>query len=128
MTYTYGSYGAITKQKGTSANPLLFAGQYRDAESGLYYLQARYYDPSTGQFMSVDPALAVTGIRYGYAESDPVNFVDPLGLASSPQATSSCQSNPTSWWCNKQVQQACRAAQTVAGWIDPFVREINSWQ
>ncbi len=78
-TYTYDSYGLIAKMTGTSTNPLLFASQYRDAESGLYYLQARYYDPSTGQFMSVDPALSVTGQPYSYADGDPVNLADPTG-------------------------------------------------
>ena len=78
-TYTYDSYGLIAKTTGTSTNPLLFAGQYRNTESGLYYLQVRYYDPSTGQFISVDPALSVTGQPYSYAGGNPVNAVDPTG-------------------------------------------------
>ena len=41
---------------------------------------ARYYDPSTGQFLSVDPDLAETGQPYAYAGDDPVNLTDPLGL------------------------------------------------
>ena len=40
----------------------------------------RYYDPVTAQFISVDPALSVTGQPYSYAGGDPVNGVDPLGL------------------------------------------------
>jgi len=40
----------------------------------------RYYDPVTAQFVSVDPALGVTGQPYAYAGGDPVNGVDPSGL------------------------------------------------
>ena len=40
----------------------------------------RYYDPSTAQFVSVDPAVATTGAPYYYAEDDPVNGTDPSGL------------------------------------------------
>ena len=78
-TYTYDSYGLIKSKTGTATTPLLFAGQYQDAESGLYYLRARYYDPSTGQFMSVDPALSLAGQPYSYAGDDPVNGVNATG-------------------------------------------------
>src|SRR5271167_60827 len=39
----------------------------------------RYYDPGTGQFLSVDPAVSVTNQPYGYANEDPANQVDPDG-------------------------------------------------
>lgn len=44
-------------------------------------MRAREYDPSTGQFLSVDPFAAVTGAPYNYAADDPVNNVDPTGLS-----------------------------------------------
>ncbi|WP_168216908.1 putative toxin [Cellulomonas sp. Y8] len=44
------------------------------------YLRARYYDPSTGQFVSVDPAIDATRSMYGYTNGNPLQFVDPLGL------------------------------------------------
>lgn len=56
-----------------------FAGEYTDA-TGLVYLRARYYDPSTGQFVSVDPAIDATRSMYGYTNGNPLQFVDPLGL------------------------------------------------
>jgi RHS repeat-associated protein len=40
----------------------------------------RYYDPATGQFISSDPLVDVTGQPYAYVGGDPVNEVDPLGL------------------------------------------------
>ena len=74
----YGNLAASTNP-GQVTNPFRFAGQYTDAESGLYYLRARYYDPSTGQFITRDPALAVTDQPYAYVESNPLNFSDPSG-------------------------------------------------
>jgi hypothetical protein len=41
----------------------------------------RYYDPATGQFLSVDPMVATTGEAYAYTGDDPVNDTDPSGLA-----------------------------------------------
>ena len=43
-------------------------------------LVGRYYDPGTGQFLSVDPDVAETGQPYAYTGDDPVNGTDPLGL------------------------------------------------
>ena len=42
----------------------------------------RYYDPSTDQFLSVDPDLAETGQAYAFTGDDPLNATDPLGLHS----------------------------------------------
>ena len=56
------------------------AGQYTDVAAGLLHaMRARWYDPGTGQFMSVDPELAETGQPYAYAADDPVNATDPTG-------------------------------------------------
>ncbi len=44
--------------------PIGYAGGYRDAAIGLLYLIARYYDPTTGQFLSVDPLVAQTLTPY----------------------------------------------------------------
>ncbi len=57
-----------------------YAGQYQDAATGLYNMRARWYDPSTDVFTSVDPDLASTDQPYSYAADDPVNNSDPLGL------------------------------------------------
>ncbi len=83
-TYQYDAYGATTASTGSLTNPFRYAGGYRDAESGLYYLQARYYDPSTQQFLSVDPLLAVTGQAYNYVAGSPTNATDPSGKCIGP--------------------------------------------
>lgn len=82
QAYDYSPYGSV-RVKGGQASPvtsLLFTGAYRDAESGLLYLHARTYDPGTGQFLTVDPLVALTHQAYGYANGAPLDVVDPLGL------------------------------------------------
>ena len=80
-TATYDPYGRLTASTGR-LSPLGFAGEYTDAETGFVYLRARYYDPGTAQFLTVDPAYSLTNSRHGYVDGDPLNFTDPLGLLS----------------------------------------------
>ena len=53
---------------------------HRRRASGTASLVDRYYDPATGQFLSVDPAIGITGQPYAYTGGDPVNETDPTGL------------------------------------------------
>jgi RHS repeat-associated protein len=78
-TYAYDPYGNVLAVGGTATTPFLYAGQYRDAESGLYYMRARYYEPSTAQFLSRDPSLATTRAPYAYVSANPLNWTDPSG-------------------------------------------------
>jgi RHS repeat-associated protein len=90
-TFTFDSYGNVTASTGSVTSPLMFTGQYKDAESSLYYLRARYYDPGTGQFISRDPAVATTREPYAYVGDNPLNGTDPSGLCSlNPFAGDSC--------------------------------------
>jgi RHS repeat-associated protein len=79
-TFTFDPYGRLTASTGTATTPILYAGQYRDSESGLYYMRARYYDPGSGQFLTLDPADALTGQPYKYADDNALNWRDPGGL------------------------------------------------
>ena len=80
-TFSYAPYGGLEGATGTATTPLGFAGQYTDAGTGLQYLRARFYDPGTGQFLSRDPIEEVTREPYSYAQQNPLNLVDPKGLA-----------------------------------------------
>jgi RHS repeat-associated protein len=82
-SYIFDSYGSLISSTGSITNPLLFAGQYQDPESGLYYLRARYYDPATGQFTSIDPVVQTTRQPYAYVAGNPLNAIDPRGLQGS---------------------------------------------
>jgi RHS repeat-associated protein len=79
-SYSYDPYGNLTASTGTLANPIQYAGQYVDSESGLYYLRARYYEPVTGQFLTIDPVVARTRAPYAYTADSPLNGRDPSGL------------------------------------------------
>jgi RHS repeat-associated protein len=78
-TYAYSPYGSLSSSSGSVSTSLLFAGQYLDNETGLYYLRARYYDPATAQFLTRDPAFGITHNPYGYAGNSPANGGDPTG-------------------------------------------------
>ena len=57
-------------------------GYLRDSESGFYICTLRYYDPSAGRWITRDPIGYAGGSNlYGYVGNDPVNAVDPSGLA-----------------------------------------------
>jgi RHS repeat-associated protein len=83
-TAGYDPYGNLIGSQTTT--PLGYDGAYTDAETGLLYLIDRYYDPTTGQFLSVDPLVAATGQPYAYANGNPVSNSDPTGLSFDPGA------------------------------------------
>ncbi len=56
-----------------------YAGQYTDP-TGLIYLRARYYDPTSAQFLTIDPLQATTYNPYGCTGGNPLQFTDPSGL------------------------------------------------
>jgi RHS repeat-associated protein len=78
---SYDSFGNITIETEAIPNNLRLAGQYQDEETGLYYNWNRYYDPSTGRYISADPIGLDGGMNlYAYVQNDPVNWIDPNGL------------------------------------------------
>jgi RHS repeat-associated protein len=78
-TYAYTPHGEPVAATGATT-PIGWAGEYRDNETGLVYLRARYYDPTTAQFLTRDPIEALTRSAYGYAGNNPINMIDPSGL------------------------------------------------
>ena len=79
----YDSFGNVLSQTNSgNAMRLGYTGQQFDAETGLYYDHARYYDPATGRFLSTDPSGFSAGDAnlYRYVGNRPVNNTDPTGL------------------------------------------------
>lgn len=66
-------------------NPIRYRGYYYDQDTGLYYLNARYYNPQWRRFISPDDTAYlnlenVNGINlYAYCNNDPINYADPSG-------------------------------------------------
>ncbi len=77
-TATYDAWGNPTNGGLMSQTPYGYAGSYTDP-TGLTYNIGRYYDPTTGQFLSVDPLVAQTSEPYSYVAGDPINATDPDG-------------------------------------------------
>ena len=82
MTYT--AHGVILERTGITPLGALYVGESRDFTTGLDYLRARYYDSTTGRFLSRDPLAGLLGQpitqnSYLYASADPVNSKDPSG-------------------------------------------------
>jgi RHS repeat-associated protein len=82
--YAYDPFG-VPVVAGDASNPYQFTGEAWDAEVGLLYLRARYYQPEVGRFITKDPWIGEdqrpgTLNRYVYVTNNPVNLVDPAGL------------------------------------------------
>jgi RHS repeat-associated protein len=82
--HDYGPFGQpLTSNGSTILNARAYINERHDAETGLMYLHARYYDPLLGRFLSpdtLDPILPGVDVnRYAYALNDPINLSDPNG-------------------------------------------------
>ena len=83
----FDAWGNPIVEAGQSANKFGYTGHQMDDESGLIYAQARYYDPETGRFLTLDPAeanpdLPLTYNSYLYAYGNPTVWIDPDGRES----------------------------------------------
>src|SRR4030042_5863852 len=66
-----------------------FTNQQYDKESGLYYYNARYYDPHLGSFITPDPARDGAN-HYSYCSANPIKYTDPTGLTDDDGWDSTC--------------------------------------
>ena len=82
----YAPFGGIHQDEGSQGmDTETFAGHPRDPTTGLHYMRARWQNPTTGSFLSVDPMVGNIARpqslnAYSYAEGDPLNLTDPTGL------------------------------------------------
>lgn len=79
--YAYRPFGTPERNDLGVAGNMRWRGLPYDAETGLYYVRARYYDAETGRFLSEDPIGLDGGInQYAFGGNDPINHRDPSGL------------------------------------------------
>ena len=93
VEYSYDAWGKLLTTTGSKAdtigklNPFLYRGYYFDAETGLYYLNSRYYDAQTGRFTNADDTDILLEDQdnltehnlFAYCLNNPVNMADDDG-------------------------------------------------
>ena len=83
-TYYYDAFGNILEQTGNANNSITYAGYQYDGETGLYYLNARMYDPKIARFLQEDTYLGdrndpLSLNLYTYCYNNPIIYFDPTG-------------------------------------------------
>ena len=89
--YTYDAWGLLLTTSGSMAstvgkyNPFRYRSYYYDTETGFYYLQSRYYDPTVGRFLNADGIIGANGgilgyNMFAYCNNNPVMHSDPSGM------------------------------------------------
>ena len=89
----HSAWGQVVEVKGRPAeqgarpvaSPFRLLGQYHDEETGLCYTRFRYFEAATGRWLSPDPLGVVGGANLLGFNGNPLNAVDPLGLACDPK-------------------------------------------
>ena len=98
VTYTYDAWGKVLSQTDTSIynlanlNPFRYRGYVYDYQTGLYYLQSRYYDPITGRFLNADvycdTQTSVLGTNmFTYCGNNSIMYIDENGCWNSSDHT-----------------------------------------
>ena len=124
ISYTYDAWGNFTTtyHNGCTAsnhanlNPFRYRGYYYDSETGLYYLQSRYYDPVIGRFINLDAYVSTgQGIlgnnMFTYCGNNPVNRTDCSGHA----------------WYDNVWNWITSTADDVKDWVEDKVESVGEW-
>jgi RHS repeat-associated protein len=128
--YTYNPYGSLKTSTTTAgaSTPLRYDGQYTSTDSGLIYLRARTYDPQTAQFLTIDPALFVTGRPYTYAVDNPLSVEDLSGECTGPTSQACADAKARLFILQTMIGGAVGASVTfIAGTVVVASTGIFSW-
>jgi RHS repeat-associated protein len=96
----------VRNEKGIIRQPIRFQGQYHDEESGLYYNRWRFYDPLQGRYVTQDPIGLLGGVNGFAYPTNPVEWVDPLGLREVPPVPPGVAKDD--WACVHGDELACQ--------------------
>lgn len=94
--FRYDAYGNPTESADYASDPYRYTSQAWDSGPGLVHDGARAYDPSTGRFLSTDPAGSAGASAYAYAGDNPTSFSDPSGRVRGQCAPNCGDPNPPS--------------------------------
>jgi RHS repeat-associated protein len=115
--FDYTPYGVAVASMSPAPNGPGYTGHVNDPDTGFVYMQARYYDPSTGRFLSIDPVGPSPGNlfnlnRYDYANNNPINHTDPDGRCADG---ASCDQMVQSYgaWANANPEEADKIGRDV---------------
>lgn len=109
--YAYDAWGntLLSATDVGTRNKFRYTGEALDPGTGLYFLRARYYDPSSGTFLSRDPSPGFVAQpqarnRYRYSLGNPIRYTDPSGLSAientnqTASVTNACGTNCEQIW------------------------------
>ena len=124
--YSYDAWGncTVTNAAGYAVgdkNPFRYRGYYYDTETGLYYLNSRYYNPEFGRFISADGQLnsSIFGYNlFAYCENNPICFKDPIGRSLVIAAAASA--------LGEILFDLCASA-LAAKMVNDIISDIYSW-
>jgi RHS repeat-associated protein len=135
-TFDYTPYGSVAL--GSPPSGPGYTGHVNDPETSLIYMQARYFDPVTGRFLSTDPISLLDSDffsfnRYAYAFNNPITYYDPDGQA--PAGPSSCgtdnKTTPSDPGCggrkNQMHSSASGFGQAAIGFVKGVEDETKGW-
>jgi RHS repeat-associated protein len=128
--YEFDAFGNSFTKSGTTPNNYLYRGEQYDSDLGLYYLRARYYNPSTGRFMSRDPedgtATDPASLhKYLYANGDPVNGIDPRGRADEVEYVNLNRMSAATHWVLRKL--ACAIVTIIVKAALELTTGISGW-
>ena len=113
-TYYFDAFGNVLNKTGRVKNSILYAGYQYDEETGLYYINARMYDPAIARFVQEDtyrgdPNDPLSLNLYAYCNNNPIKYIDPSGHSPFPLANGDYFSNGRN-----------------AGKYNPYVQQIQT--
>ena len=135
VEYTYDAWGRLLTTTGSMAstlgeiNPLRYRGYVYDTETGLYYLQSRYYNPAIGRFINAD-SYAATGQgllgnnMFAYCNNSVVNLKDSSGT----NATEAITLSYPAWVAFAAWLEGIAASQwwNCVGWVAAGILAIGA--
>ena len=82
QSYTYDTFGLLMFKAAVFDQPFQSSTKRYEEQTGLSYFGYRFYSPAVGRWMTRDPLKEIGGMNlYEFTLSNPVNFIDPMGLS-----------------------------------------------